>query len=360
MASASTVTIVDRDDQYILNHCTKHLARANQDERHNYGQFAAGDLRGRIAEAHHFPVVDTHFDGHDQVRSYGFNDVSFVYFAPTTAPQLVEVVGTFANHYERVPLRPVLFQGESAGYWAVTVVLPKGEAYTYKYLVDGELQTDPINPQQVRLDNGEEWSQFFTQLCTEALQLEVYEQCLLDRLVAHILPFQTDDGERFLNYFYDFLDRQTKTTQFIHAYRLDQAVGVVNFIDKLLAREENHHLLDYKLCLGEIDRVLRLRNPFLDPGKMAKEEFIQLYEEMARDDVPGWDKSVYGSPRFFLQLLRRHTFTGAFSHPRHGGNVGGVGWAYLAEKFRTSPQETLFDWRRALEIPLGTNPDYRG
>jgi hypothetical protein len=362
VAEKFSVTIAERDDQYILNHCAKHLARDNEDERHNFGQFDAGDPRGRVAEAYHFPVVDSYFDGQSQERSYGFNEVTFVYFdRAASAPQQVFVVGTFARLYERIPLRAVKFGDEETGYYAVTCVIPKGEAHTYKYIVDGELKLDPTNPQRVRLDNGEEWSRFFTHLSTEPLALERYEICLLDRLVNHILPFRTPEGERFLDYFYNYLDKQSKETQYAHAYRLDQSVGVVNFIDKLLARDEGHHLVDYRICLGEIDRVLRSRNPFVDVGRMPKEMFIQLYNEMAADNVPGWDKGKYSSPRYFLQLLRRHTFTGAFSHPKHGGNVGGVGWAYLAEKFK-DPQtgETLFNWRRAIEKPLGTNEDYRG
>jgi gluconate 2-dehydrogenase subunit 3-like protein/AMP-activated protein kinase-like protein len=357
-----SVTIVERDDQYILNQCAKHLARENTDERHNFGQFPAGDPRGRICESYHFPIIDSFFDGQDQERSYGFNEVTFVYcnpFAP--APQEVAVVGTFAKLYERVPLRPVKFNEEETGYYAVTCVIPKGEVHRYKYLVDGELKLDPINPQRSTLDNGEIWSRFFTHLCTAPLALERYEMRLLDRLVDHILPFRTEEGERFLRFFYNSLDKLSKEGQFAHAYRLDQSVGAVNFISNLLAREESHHLIDYQICLGEIDRVLRQRNPFTDPGDMSKEMFIQLYNEMAADNAPGWDYSKYSSPRYFLMLLRRHTFTGAFAHPKHGGNVGGVGWAYLAERF-ADPQtgETLFNWRRAIEKPLGANEDYRG
>jgi len=36
--------------------------------------------------------------------------------------------------------------------------------------------------------------------------------------------------------------------------------------------------------------------------------------------VNGWDTADYGSPRYVLDLLRRHSFTGAFCHPKYGGN----------------------------------------
>jgi hypothetical protein len=58
-------------------------------------------------------------------------------------------------------------------------------------------------------------------------------------------------------------------------------------------------------------------------------------------------------------LLRRHAVTTAFSHPRYAGNVGAAGWAYLEYRYADSNKQTLFDWRAALERPLGTNPYYR-
>jgi hypothetical protein len=273
----------------------------------------------------------------------------------------VAITGTFANLFEKIPLRPVVFNNEKTGYFTITAVIPKGEAHTYKFIVDGEVKLDPINPQRTLLDNGEMWSRFFTHLCTVPLVLERNEMTILNRLVDHILPFRTTDGERFLKYFYNYLDTKSKETQYSHAYRLDQSVGVVNFIDKLLAREENHHYVDYKICLGLIDKVLRIRNPYIEPHLMSKEMYIQIYNELASGNVSGWDYSKYSNPGYFLQLLRRHTLTGAFSHPKYGGNVGGVCWAYLSERFVDSDtKETLFDWRAALEKPLGTNEDYRG
>jgi hypothetical protein len=79
---------------------------------------------------------------------------------------------------------------------------------------------------------------------------------------------------------------------------------------------------------------------------------------MANDSVDGWDKAQYGSPNFFLQLLRRHTYTGAFSHPKYGGNAGAAGWAWLEDRFRGPGNESCFNWQRAIEQPLGTSADY--
>jgi hypothetical protein len=134
----------------------------------------------------------------------------------------------------------------------------------------------------------------------------------------------------------------------------------VTFIDHLLAREEAHRLPDYQICLSIIDRVLRSRNPYVEPADMPRDMYVELYDQMARDEVPGWDRGRYGSPRFFLQLLRRHAFTGAFCHPRYGGNASGAGWAFLAERFTDEAGKTLFDWRPAIEPPLGTSGSYRG
>lgn len=355
-----SVPILSRDDIYILNHCTKYLARTNPEYRHNFGQFSGTDPRGRIAEAYRFPIIDSYYDEKKPVESYGYNEVTFVYFDPTASIKAVALLGTFAKLYEHIPLRPIRFEDENTGYYAVTCLIPKGQAHSYKFLVDGQLQLDPINPQLVTIDNGVTWSRFFTHLCTEALVLEHAEMLLLDRLVEHILPFRSEDGERFLRFFYNHLDKLTKETQYTHAYRLDQSVGVVNYIDKLLAREEAHNLDDYKICLRQIDRILRQRNPYTEPNFISKELFVQLYEEMASGAVNGWNYSEYNNPRFFLQMLRRHAFTGAFSHPKYGGNTGGIGWSYLAERFSSDQGISLFNWRRALEKPLGTNPDYRG
>ncbi|WP_143531879.1 hypothetical protein [Saccharothrix sp. ALI-22-I] len=57
------VVQVARDDQYVLNHTTRFLARD------------AGD----VVEPFHLPVVDTHWDGSSAETSYRFNDVTFAH-----------------------------------------------------------------------------------------------------------------------------------------------------------------------------------------------------------------------------------------------------------------------------------------
>ena len=159
---------------------------------------------------------------------------------------------------------------------------------------------------------------------------------------------------------YESLDRGQRAQQFPLAYRLDEEVGVVNYIDKLVARDEQHNADDYHTCLSIIGNLIRSRSGYRDPGSAPPEFYVDLYGQMESDRVDGWDTSRYGSPRFFILLLRRHAMTGAFVHPRRGGNSGTAGWMYLEDRFRDASGNTLFDWRRAIEAPLGHNTDYRG
>lgn len=351
--------VIGKDDTYVLNHTTKYLARDNTDERHNLGQYSSGDPRARICEAWRFPIVDGHFDPADAAESYHWNQVTFVYAAlrDQPLPREIAVVGTFAPIYANIPLRQI----PDLPVFTATVLVPKGEVHTYRFAVDGRLQLDPVNPQKTTLDNGREWSRFFTHGCTVTLSFEPWEMDILKRLTDHILPFRTVEGRKFLSAYYDSLDKAARESQYPGAYRFDESVGVANFIDKLVAREEGHHLVDYKLCLGIVDKLLRMRNPYVEPKQVDREMYAEMYRQMASGQVPGWDYGQYDNPRYFLQLLRRHTFTGAFAHPKYCGNAGATGWAYLAERYR-DPQtgSTLFDWRKNLEAPLGANQFYRG
>lgn len=352
--------IIASDEQYILNHCTKYLARKNIDSRHNFGQYESGDPRSRICEAWRFPIIDScaNVDNED---NYAFNKVTFVYHADVkNPPTQVSVFGTFANLHELIPLEPVRFLDTPTDYLAISLKIPKARAYRYKFIVDGKVMLDPVNPQEIREADGYVWSRFFTHLCTQPLSFEAWELSILERIVDHIMPFRTKEGQDFLQFFYNMLDSQQKQQQYPFSYRLDQSIGIVNFIDNLVAREERHHLIDYKICLDMIAGIVRKRAPQSEPAKAPKEIFIELYAEMASGTVADWDASKYNDPIYFLQMLRRHAYTGAFSHPKHGGNAGALGWRYLADRFRDANGTTLFDWSRAIEQPLGVNPDYYG
>jgi hypothetical protein len=347
--------IIEKPDTYVLNHTTKFLARDNTDERHNHGQYSAGDSRGRICEAWRFPIVEGHYNSDQLSESLNWNEVTFVY--RSTDARNVRVAGTFARAYEPIALRRIA----DTPYFTVTVLVPKGEVHSYKFIVDDRVELDPVNPQTATLENGKTWSRFFTQGCTTRLTFEPWEAVIVERLTDHILPFRTEEGQRFLAAYYQSLDKRQREERYPGAYRFDESVGVANFIDKILAREENHRLIDYRICLGIINRLLRQRNPFVEPQQMPSEMYVDLYNQMASGNVPGWDYGAYGNPRFFLQLLRRHTLTGAFAHPKYCGNSGASGWAYLSERYKDAETGmTLFDWRQALEKPLGTNEHYRG
>lgn len=350
-----------KPDRYVLNRCTKYLARFNTDRRHAYGTQDAP--RDRIAEAWRFPIIDAYAGGisalSDPASWSGYNEVTFVYAASGNPPSSVGVIGSFAVLHTPIPMAQAKFDGAGTNFWSVTYAVPKGEVHRYQFVIDGgTLINDPVNPQQVTLDNGVVWSRFFTDSFTGPLVFENWELDLLQRLCTEILPFQTDAAANFLARFYNYLDRNAKEGIYNNVYRMDSSVGEVNFIDNILAREEWHRLTDYKICLRLIDRLLRRRNPYLDPSKIDRQYYFDLYNQMASGTVDGWDYGAYSSSQFFLTLLRRHAVMGAFCHPKYGGNVGASGWAYLSERYTDPSGATLFDWARALESPLGTNQDY--
>jgi phosphoribosylformylglycinamidine (FGAM) synthase-like amidotransferase family enzyme len=91
------VTLVDRDDVYVLNYSTKYLARDNTDARHNYGQYTGDDPRARIAEAWRFPIVDSYYDGRDYEASYAYNCVTFIYADDGSAGDIAGVASEAGN-----------------------------------------------------------------------------------------------------------------------------------------------------------------------------------------------------------------------------------------------------------------------
>ncbi len=339
------------DVEHVFDLCTKHLARDSEDLRHDYlGAFPEG--RGRYSEGWRFPTVEARFDG-NPLASGRQNNVTFVYIASSDAGDdfQVSVRGTFAPLYESIPLERV---GDSR-FFARTMVLPTGRCFRYRYRTAAGEELDAVNPQTMEEDNGVRWSSFFTSAAFEPILFERWERIILDRLTRHILPFNTEDARIFL----ERLNAQQRSAH-PHLSRLDIGVGVVNFLDKLLAREERHQLVSYKICLSIIDQLLRQRNPYMEPRDMSEAMYVQLYDQMVTGNVPGWDYNRYNNPKYFLELLRRHTITAAFSHPKYGGNAGGAAWDYLSDRSRDGGGKTLFDWRRAVEPPLGDSTEYRG
>ena len=297
--------------------------------------------------------------------SYAYNKVTFIFQrdADNNSPP-PSVIGDFNNLYHPIPLSRVLFLGEATDYYALSLQVPKARFYRYKFIVDGQIVLDPINPQQITEANGNQWSRFYTQLCTQPLSFEIWEFEILERLTNHIMPFHTVDGLNFLTRYYNYLDKKSRESQYAYAYRLDQSIGIVNYIDNVLAREERHRLIDYKICLKIIANIIRQRLPGVSLDAVPKDFYVDLYTEMSNASdqvkVSGWDYASYGDPKNFLLILRRHAMIGAFSHPKYGGNVGALGWQYLADSYKDANGNTLFDWQRAIELPLGVSADYKG
>jgi len=341
---------------HVYDFATKYLARDNGEwsgtdgsiRRHDYfGGQAPGDA-GRYSEAWRFPLVEPHYDPNEAPEENArWNEVTFIYAGPREgALPTVTVVGMPEPSLRAISLPQV----EDSIYRAATVLLPAGRVYTYSLVVEGVLQPDPINPQRATLPNGEGVSVFFTLGCSVPVVLEPWERALLGRLTNHILPFNSREEELFQI----FPGGGPAKPLSVQLHKFDHGIGIANYIDKLLAREERHHLASYKSCLAQINRILRGRQPFLEPRDMPEETYITLYKEMAGGNtVPGWDYLLYDNPGYFLFLLRRHVWTGAFAHPKYGGNANGNGWLWLGDQFP-------FDYASALEAPYGNNPTYRG
>lgn len=312
---------------------------------HAYNGVEAPGDSAKYAEAWRFPAVEP-WDDRAQTEPGEWNAVTF------TLPQAEEqaktpsfVCGLPFSNLRTVPLHWL----PECSLAAATVIIPAGRSYDYLFRRGDELFCDPVNPRRRHTLHGQEVSTFFTDFCFQPVTLRLREAELLRRITNHILPFSTREDELFIQNPgggpQNLLSRQVQ--------HLDHAVGVVNYIDKLLAREERHHLQDYRICLAEIDRILRLRNPYFEPVLMDVNAFRQLNAEMADNRVPEWNHAVYSDPSYFLFLLRRHTWTGAFSHPKYGGNVGAMGWHWLAGRFP-------FRWDLAVEKPLGISGEYLG
>jgi hypothetical protein len=245
-------TVVLKDDEYVLNHCTKYLARDNTDGRHSYFGIYDGHRGAHISESWRFPIVDAHDLDSAAVGSttpatdaYEYNDVTFVFAIDRNSdnsiaplPTAVELVTTCLALNQPVALRRI---AESL-YWSITLKVPKAQRHRYVFLVDGIRTLDSINPQSQEMATGEIWSSFFTWAYNEPITFERWEFVLIDRLTRHILPFNDKEAK-------NFQQREATAGNTGHLYRLDVSVGVANYIDKILAREERHQL-SHRRCGG--------------------------------------------------------------------------------------------------------------
>jgi hypothetical protein len=355
------VEVINQNDEQILNYCTKYLARGAK--FFNDSTTAESFNLTTVAEDWRFPLVLSAVD--DDGVTGTINKVIFVWQSkPGETVNSISVVGSFAPLYQSFALKPLRYDGENTGYYTFTIKAPVGKGFFYKFIVNGVDEYDRINPQRKKFANGKEWSFFFTDYYTSSEEFEDWEINLLYRLANQVVPFRTEEAQNFINRFYQALAKREEKLA-MPIYKLDDTVGEVNYITNVLAREERHHLPDYKICLSLIDQLLRSRDKVHDSWTVSEILITELYNEMASGTVPGWDYSKYSNPTYFLGLIRRHTLTGAFSHPKYGGNVGGAGWSYLHDKYPIKDAAatvvgSYFNWQLALEKNLGTNTDYVG
>jgi len=312
----------------------------------------SGKITGRSNIS--FPVIETTKSKNHQNT---FNHVNFVYFADSKDKINIYLIGDFDYLYKKRKLHQIFLNDSPTRFWAITLKLPIGNLFYYKFLVNNKLVTDPLNTLSKTLDNNIEWSVCFTHYYKNAIVFEKWEWVILQRLVSYLLPFKTDEFDTFVNKHQGQFNNMTRSL----VSQLNYDIGCVNFIDKLIAKDERHHIIDYKLCLKEIKRILLLLNQFQEPGEMDEYFYQRVYEIMINTDFSLWDKSRYEEPDYFIKVLRRHIITAAFSHPKYGGNTLALGWQFLNALLKENNEDNAgYDWRQAIEKPLGTNTEYAG
>jgi gluconate 2-dehydrogenase gamma chain len=91
---------------------------------------------------------------------------------------------------------------------------------------------------------------------------------------------------------------------------------VVAFIDRALVTFERDRQADYTKGLDELAARTEQLSPHAQRfSRLMSEQQIRVLT--AIEDTP------------FFELVRRHTITGFFSSPIHGGNYGKVGWELI-------------------------------
>lgn len=334
---------------HILDLCANFLARDLQAARHDYlGRLPRSEL-GRFMEGWRFPVIELDLSGPEPR-----NNVTFVYRAESlnAIPTRVNLIANFSAGYEAIPLQRI----DDSIYFSHTRPFAFGSCYRYLYEVDGNLVLDPVNPQQEKDLDGRPWSRFFCWYCRKRVALTEIQFAILQRFTQHILPFRTKEANEFLANPGGVMGQPFPS----HLEALDEQVGVVNCIDKILACQEWHLLPDYQTCLELVEGVLRRRNRYEEPSMANDAAYEKLYDEMAKNSVPDWNYARYGSPQFFLTTVRRHTIIGAFGHPKYGGNTQTAAWGFLHETFRDGADATCFDYPQFIEQSLGGRFDYLG
>jgi gluconate 2-dehydrogenase gamma chain len=133
---------------------------------------------------------------------------------------------------------------------------------------------------------------------TQALVLDASECELLEAICARILPPVGGVSTR--------------------------EAGCVNFIDKLLAHEEQALAPAYRAGLAALDALARTRwsREFAGLG-VARQ--VSLLEKLEDGQLEPWPEAA-GAQAALFGTLRLHTLLGFLATPAFGGNRGGAGW----------------------------------
>jgi gluconate 2-dehydrogenase gamma chain len=92
--------------------------------------------------------------------------------------------------------------------------------------------------------------------------------------------------------------------------------GVLDYIDRQLARSYRRHRAAYTDGLLHVDEMSRIRfgQPF---AALASDHRFEIVSALEQYDKP------------FFNLVRNHTLEGYYGSPRHGGNRDAVSWRML-------------------------------
>lgn len=95
--------------------------------------------------------------------------------------------------------------------------------------------------------------------------------------------------------------------------------GCVNFIDKLLAHEEQAQAPAYRAGLAALDALAR------GFATLEAAQQITLLEQLEDGTLQPWPEAAAAQATLF-GLLRMHTLLGFLAAPSFGGNRDGAGW----------------------------------
>lgn len=296
----------DADEWEVLRFVNTSLVRRLRDRRHTQGgRIGPTDRRADIPDCWKVPLIGSSPTGGNPQENHViflFDSLSF------SAPLQVTLCGTFGpdGWQDHIPLRPLLYQGQTTGILWTTLDLPKSRLYHYGFTVNDQFIADPINPQRDTRDSGLACSRFFTEGYRAPLVLNAVERRLLDRLSRYLLPFRT-------------------------ATDAEVSVGTVQFIDHWLAREEWYYLPDYQTGLAAIDHFLARSDSGIPSWQATSAVFRTLFQQMAEDTVTDWRAPFQASA--FLRLLKRHVWCGAFATAAVGGCPDQPGQLYILERY---------------------------